>query len=791
MHRTTVYLLWLCLALIVASVCLAEEVAEPAGPVAWVELGSINVEHGLSLLNGADGVNEPATIGGSKCRRNVIDGDSPSHYLYFNYDSNVSRIRRPVYIIVEYFDEGFGFFRVQYDSADLSSPNRGAYKDSTNEILLDSRQWRKAVFELTDARFDNRQNLGADFRLMCSGQLAIRKVSIEMGHSSEFGKHSQEQRERIACCAGKLTPPKNVQIVFGAPEAAQPSDMQQVLADLKILAPMIKALGATSIETQVRWDFVESSPGRWDWRYYDAIVSILKENGLKWSPCIVIDPAYATPSWYQASNHSVSARCLEHNEDSKTQSIWNPDLPLRVDQFLMQFGEHFGSSNQVESVLIGISGDFGEAAFPNASEGWIKNAAEEHHTHTGFWCGDDYARSDFQRYIEGQYGKIDALNAAWKTSFASFEEVTPFVPDETHSSRARLDFLNWYRGRMTKWASYWLDTARIYLPRTALYLCTGGDGQPAHGVDLSAQCKAAGKVEAGVRLISETQDYAMNFALTRLAVSASRHYGAYYSFEPATLVSAEGLPARFYNSVTSKARGLHTHYPTVLVQPGGITSWRNEYHRLGSPVTRRPAVALLYPRTSLSLKWGGFYEKAMLLRDAFAFDIVDESMIQDEALKRYRVLVIAAGQVFEEKDAARIVSWVESGGVLVTCDLGGFYSVEGTESTLASIFDTASGRSPAVKEVGEGLAIYIAKGWSNDDTPVAAIVEALDSLGTRVQVNLVPDGAVDRVYVSDLGGYLLAYNAGSEDVERELQVGIGRRQKVKLPAGQVTKIITE
>jgi uncharacterized protein YaeQ len=50
-------------------------------PAVWIEISNINVEHGLSLLDGGDGQNEPADVGGSKCRVNVISSDPPSSYF--------------------------------------------------------------------------------------------------------------------------------------------------------------------------------------------------------------------------------------------------------------------------------------------------------------------------------------------------------------------------------------------------------------------------------------------------------------------------------------------------------------------------------------------------------------------------------------------------------------------------------------------------------------------------------------------------------------------------------------
>lgn len=762
-------LLLLCSAVLLPCTVMADKPAPE--PVAWVQLGPINVEHGLSLLNGGDGQNEAVVFGNAKCRRNILESDPPSRCLYFNYDPRASRLQRPVYVAIEYFDDGFGTMRIEYDSADLGAPARGVYKEGATELLLDSRKWRKVIFEIPDARFEGRQNLGADFRLVCSGQVAVRRAYVEMGKSADFERQFKAQRERVAACAGKLSPPRGMQVVFNGPEIHSVREAPQVFADMLVLAPMLKALGATSVESRVRWDLVEQAQGGWDWSLYDGIVAILRENGLKWNPLIVVGPTFGVPDWFMESRESVLGKCLEHGAESKGQSIWNPYLQGWIDRFISEFAARYGSGNIVESILIGMS-----------------EKPDGEHSHTGYWCGDDYARADLGKYFQEQYGTVDALNSAWGAKFTSFGEIVPFQPESSVSTRARLDFIKWYRDRMTRWSGQWLAAIRNYLPRTDLYLCTGADGRPVTGLDLAALCKLAARYDAGVCVAGEGSEYALDFTSTRLVAAAARHYGAYCAFEPEEQVTTDGMLDRAFNAAASKVRGIHTSYPTVLTQPGGIAAWSAAYRWLGSGPARRPQVAVLFPKTAMALGMEGFTEKAALLRDALDFDLVDESMIRDNALRRYKALVVLDGKILEREDIGRIFAWVESGGVIVSCNFGGVSTVEGDASLFSHIFDTGAAQSPTVKPCGGGLSIYVTDGWNGEKNPVAAIAHVLDSLSIRVQSNLIPDGVIDGVYVSDLAGRLLVLNTTNHEVERELRVGIGRKRTVKLPARAVVEI---
>jgi hypothetical protein len=136
---------WIVICALIFSAGLAWADVAASGPVAWAELGDVNVEHALTVLNGMDGQNEAAVVGGSRCRRNIVESDPPSYCFYFDYDRAVGRPIHPAYVTVEYFDEGFGTFHIQYDAADIGASERGAYKDGATELLLDSRQWRKLL----------------------------------------------------------------------------------------------------------------------------------------------------------------------------------------------------------------------------------------------------------------------------------------------------------------------------------------------------------------------------------------------------------------------------------------------------------------------------------------------------------------------------------------------------------------------------------------------------------------------------------------------------------------------
>ncbi len=117
--------------------------------------------------------------------------------------------------------------------------------------------------------------------------------------------------------------------------------------------------GITSLQSYVTWAEIEKDRDRFDFSAYDPLVEKIRRHQLKWVPFRIVGPHYATPNWFQASEHSVYARCLEHRKDCRIQSIWNPYLPGYVDRFLASFADHYRYPKLLESITLVTSGRWG------------------------------------------------------------------------------------------------------------------------------------------------------------------------------------------------------------------------------------------------------------------------------------------------------------------------------------------------------------------------------------------------------------------------------------------------
>ncbi|MFO0892000.1 MAG: DUF5010 domain-containing protein [Isosphaeraceae bacterium] len=145
-------------------------------PEVRVLLGEVDREHGLKRLDAEDGHTRPAVVAGQACRINRPGG----HYMYFQVDDDFKWARAMnATVEVEFLDDGSAL-SLEYDSHDPKATLHGAYTPCVRHSISEgSKTWKTATFRLEDARLDNRQNAGADFRLCVPGSnVAVRRVVV-------------------------------------------------------------------------------------------------------------------------------------------------------------------------------------------------------------------------------------------------------------------------------------------------------------------------------------------------------------------------------------------------------------------------------------------------------------------------------------------------------------------------------------------------------------------------------------------------------------------------------------
>jgi hypothetical protein len=627
-------------------------------PLLWVELGPENRGQGLSVPSAGDGTNAPGLAAGVAVRRITAD----SSYLYVRIEDPAYAARAPLdlYVAVDIIDDAFNRVSLEYDRQN-ASPNLGSCYTMArqNSVCLGQGGQRRLFFHLPEHRLGHGENHGTDFRL-CGSGLAVRRIEVSAQRPAGYVEVSGIDAASLA--ALQTERPAGMELTLGNDATATD-------------AAIFQALSVTSVESYVHWAGVEpEAEGTWDWRQWDEQVRILQAHGLKWVPFLIAGPAYATPLWFQKGPDSRVFVCLEHGQPSKVQSIFNPALPRQIERFLNAFAERYRDTGVIESVLLGVTGIYGESIYPaGPAGGWTAGLTGDYHNHGGWWAGDDLALEAFRAAMRRQYHRIGRLNQAWGTNFASFDEVRTFLPKDAPGDRAMADFAEWYQRVMTDWSVFWVKATRRAFPKTEVYLCTGGDGRPELGADFTAQAKAIARAGAGIRITNEASDYAANFTITREVSSATRLYGTFAGFEPAGRVDAGGVPARLYNATASGARQLHYYHPNILQSNEALAGFRENAHFL---VPRVPAVSagLYVSRETWAVDPGvisRFYEHARALRDLTDYEMVTRLSVGDGALKPLRVVVLLESAVLDPAAAQALARWVRRGGVLVVAPRAG------------------------------------------------------------------------------------------------------------------------
>ncbi|MCC6859972.1 MAG: beta-galactosidase [Bryobacterales bacterium] len=548
----------------------------------------------------------------------------------------------PVWLLVDYLDRGYNLVQV-------SAPVR----ESWGIARLNTGRFRTAWFALEKAP--------AEIRI--HGVEQIRSLALSDAEPPRTPIPNVQP-------ALKLKRPMDLVMTAGA-DARTPDGLPQSLAAMRQMIPELKALGFNGVESYVKWNFVERSPGVYDWSFYDAIVDELEKHGMKWFPLLIVGSAYALPEWFYKSGELDGYVCLEHGIEIEIPTIFNDKQVKYVRRFLSEFGRHYGKRKALLGVRLGPTANYGEAQYP-ATGAWGYRWGSLH-THLGYWAGDPDATLVFRNWVRLRYKTLEALNEAWFTRYGSFDEVKTFLPDVAQSPRMRVDFCTWYMDAMSEWCEKWAVWAREAMPHTPIYQSSGGWGAVPIGTDYSAQARSMTKVKGGIRLTNENDNYLNNFAATRMAASAARHYGIRLGFEPAGFASARGVMGRLFNSFVNGADHLFYYDGNFFTNDQATRLWLRHAPLLDRRERLTPEIAVFYPDTANKLSdevlrhrlASAFFERVHAFRRVTDYDYAGEQTILDGALEHYKVLVFLWGRVAEKAVIERIDRWVQAGGTVL------------------------------------------------------------------------------------------------------------------------------
>lgn len=429
----------------------------------------------------------------------------------------------------------------------------------------------------------------------------------------------------------------------------------------------LKADGVTSVQIYCHWNkFEPEKRGIFCFDYYDEMVKEIQDAGLRFLPFLLMGPRYSAPDWWLESEGHVGMVCLEHGKECPAESIWNMAFRQEIERVYAAFAQHYLPWNVLESVQLGINGDYGEAIMPV-----VGNWPGAYHTHRGFWCGGKDAKQSFRKYLQTRFCSIEQLNLRWSTRFSSFDEVQPFLKEFGPSMTASLDLLDWYHASMTEYSDFCLEAAKKVFPDVPVYLCTGGIEEPEHASSFSEQAKAAAKNGCGVRLTNEGNNFFENFYLTIHMQSACEFYGAFLGLEPVGPILPEGVAVRTYGSIAYGDRQIFHYYGNLHEQKDGRDAGQIVKRYEDMIRERRPdrRITVFWPIVDSWAKSAQVSDNIRLavseIRKSYDLNAADEKMILDGCLKETKVLLMLDTAVSTREALLAVAKWVEDGGTLL------------------------------------------------------------------------------------------------------------------------------
>ena len=525
----------------------------------------------------------------------------------------------------------------------------------------------------------------------------------------------------------------------------------------------MKGVSVSAVCDYLAWSRAETEPGKWDWSFYDRNEKVLHENGLQYN---VFCWLHFPPKWFMETPDYVPYRCVEHDLPVQQASLWAPGTLKAYDRFYEKLAAHFG--DRIDFLRLATPAEYGEIGYPNGMTNWL---VPQDHKHAGFWCNDPCARADFRRQIKNRYKTIARLNRAWDTEFASFEEVE--YPDTAKDNKKYkdplamtpgerrwiLDFIGWYYDSQIEFARKAVGIVRKYFPGKEIIVSMGyGSQLTAYGNDdvgVARMCRE-------LKVACQTPGNIPYFCMKSLS-SPCHFYGVPYFTEPPGGMSPSQEVDRIWSDASC---GTQTYFD----YPGNLLEAKEVFRKYRGHLTGKKAivdVAVLFPTTEHRLRYEDWPTRTMAganaLREMVDYDLVDERMVCDGALKNYKLLIAYDGNIMQAETLTALKKWLDGGGILLISDFGPIETIEGGKSFIQPFPD---GR----QNIGQGWVIVTPKDGTDFGAFAADLAHNLSKRFPGRQDVPSVDDAVDGVTATLFSDRILYLNPTDKAVEKEVKL---------------------
>jgi hypothetical protein len=503
----------------------------------------------------------------------------------------------------------------------------------------------------------------------------------------------------------------------------------------------MKNEGLVAYEDYVGWGGVERAPGQWDWTQYDGMEKALHQAGLKY---VVYDWVHFPPLWLRNQPQDRTLmRCLEHGKECYYLSAYDPRTIQWFDHFYKNLHDHFG--NRIDDVYACIMGPYGEGNYPILSPAWVDMG----HCHEGYWCGDPYAIKAFQVAMKKEYSRIAALNKAWGTNYASFGDVhaprelsnDKFVPKPEafptpQDKRRWLDFITWYHQALIDFAGQSIRTVLKYFPAEKVRAKPGGTAAGVNPIAWGTYCPGYAKMAGPLKVELQPADCQGAVFGDKWAGTAYQFYGVKEGTEPAGDLSEDDFVRRVFSDASCGAAQFFGYQFEMHAKT------MQKYVRLFTGKPGETQVAVYCPTTLYRL--GGQLRNTITagpgLRDLCDFDVLDELLITDGALKvpRYKALLMFEGDIIDRTILKKIDAFQRAGGKVITI---GKIDVQDVEGRPWAPFAPVTQLSPRGKD----------SPWRTELAPLLAGLKGVD-------------GQLDGLWTTRRGKQVFIYNSTAKAV---------------------------
>ena len=401
-------------------------------------------------------------------------------------------------------------------------------------------------------------------------------------------------------------------------------------------------LGVSGVEDYIGWAAVECRPDEWDFRFHQENQRQCRERGMQY---IAYPWFHVLPEWRRQAGF-VGFRCLEHDKECAWPSIFAPNTLVLAEQFYAVLADQL--SDGVDAICVGFPADYGEVGYPTGWADWVAPLPPPRdHAHPGFWLADVHAQEQLN-WFWSKEGRGESLET---------------VLAGAGSASSRILFADFVLDSMVDFVDALLRVVRGHFPKTPLSIKVGHGGEPLHyGIDPARLARCLAPHGAALRSTQATLPVVHQ---KRLA-TACRVFGVPWSTEPPCHAGRETVLERLLEDAAGGATEAFYFRDQLIA---GQDLMQRHLQDVGQGPSEVDVGVFFADRDLHAAATMGFppvlYELADVFRDRFDFALMDEVMIEHDALQSLEVLVIPEARHVTDATQDRILAFARNGGTVV------------------------------------------------------------------------------------------------------------------------------